>query len=42
MMLKNNKMDKKVLLSTLWIFEIFDYLYCNIMGPIVGQTLLPE
>ena len=32
MMLKNNKMDKKVLLSTLWIFAIFNYLYCDIMG----------
>lgn len=25
-------MDKKVLLSTLWIFAILNYLYCDIMG----------
>ena len=25
-------MDKKELLSTLWIFSILNYLYCDIMG----------
>ena len=25
-------MDRKILLSTLWIFAILNYLYCDIMG----------
>jgi hypothetical protein len=39
-MLKN-KMDKKVLLSTLWIFALFNYLYCDIMG-LMDVTLLNQ
>ncbi len=26
------KMDRKVLLSTLWIFVMFNYLYCDVVG----------
>ena len=41
MILKNNKIDKKVLLSTLWIFAILNYLYCDIMG-IMDVNLLKQ
>ena len=34
-------MDKKVLLSTLWIFAILNYLYCDIMG-IMDVNLLKQ
>ena len=27
-----NKLDPKVLLSTLWIFVMFNYLYCDVYG----------
>jgi hypothetical protein len=30
--MNTQKTDRKVLLSTLWIFAIFNYLYCDIMG----------
>jgi hypothetical protein len=30
--MKNKKMDKKMLLSTLWIFVTLNYLFCDIMG----------
>ncbi len=34
-------MDRKILLSTLWIFAIFNYLYCDIMG-LMDVTLLKQ
>ena len=30
--METKKMDRKILLSTLWIFAILNYLYCDIMG----------
>ena len=30
--MKPKKTDRKILLSTLWIFAILNYLYCDIMG----------
>jgi len=27
-----NKLDKKILLSTLWIFAVLNYLYADVMG----------
>jgi hypothetical protein len=35
------KTDRKILLSTLWIFAILNYLYCDIMG-IMDATLLKQ
>ncbi|WP_091434278.1 DUF6326 family protein [Flavobacterium degerlachei] len=39
--MKNKKMDKKMLLSTLWIFVTLNYLYCDIMG-LMDVTLLKQ
>lgn len=39
--MKNKKMDKKMLLSTLWIFVTLNYLYCDIMG-LMDATLLKQ
>ncbi len=30
--METKKIDPKLLLSTLWIFVILNYLYCDIMG----------
>lgn len=30
--METKKTDRKILLSTLWIFAILNYLYCDIMG----------
>lgn len=30
--MNTQKTDRKILLSTLWIFAILNYLYCDIMG----------
>ncbi|MBU2553646.1 MAG: hypothetical protein KKF98_04245 [Bacteroidetes bacterium] len=30
--MKTKEIDRKILLSTLWIFAILNYLYCDIMG----------
>ena len=35
------KTDRKILLSTLWIFAILNYLYCDIMG-IMDVNLLKQ
>lgn len=35
------KTDKKVLLSTLWIFVIFNYLYCDVVG-LMDPALLKQ
>jgi hypothetical protein len=34
-------MDKKTLLSTLWLFATFNYLYCDIMG-LMDHNLLSQ
>lgn len=36
-----DKTDRKILLSTLWIFAILNYLYCDIMG-IMDVNLLKQ
>lgn len=36
-----NKTDRKILLSTLWIFAVLNYLYCDIMG-IMDVNLLKQ
>lgn len=35
------KMDTKVLLSTLWIFVMFNYLYCDVVG-LMDPVLLKQ
>jgi hypothetical protein len=35
------KMDIKVLLSTLWIFVMFNYLYCDVVG-LMDSNLLKQ
>ncbi len=35
------KTDTKVLLSTLWIFVMFNYLYCDVVG-LMDPTLLKQ
>ena len=35
------KTDRKVILSTLWIFVMFNYLYCDLMG-LMDPTLLSQ
>ena len=30
--MNTDKIDRKILLSTLWIFVILNYLYCDLMG----------
>ena len=30
--MKTEKIDRKIMLSTLWIFAVLNYLYCDIMG----------
>jgi len=30
--METKKIDRKIVLSTLWIFAILNYLYCDIMG----------
>ncbi|MBU2558532.1 MAG: hypothetical protein KJ578_12200 [Bacteroidetes bacterium] len=39
--MKTKKIDRKILLSTLWIFAILNYLYCDIMG-IMDVNLLKQ
>jgi len=39
--MKTGKMDKKVLLSTLWIFVTLNYLYCDLMG-LMDANLLKQ
>jgi hypothetical protein len=39
--MKMKKIDTKILLSTLWIFAILNYLYCDIMG-IMDVNLLKQ
>jgi hypothetical protein len=39
--MKTKKTDRKILLSTLWIFAILNYLYCDIMG-IMDANLLKQ
>ncbi len=39
--MKTQKTDRKILLSTLWIFAILNYLYCDIMG-IMDVNLLKQ
>lgn len=39
--MNSKKIDPKILLSTLWIFAIFNYLYCDIMG-IMDVNLLKQ
>lgn len=38
---KISKMDAKVLLSTLWIFVMFNYLYCDVVG-LMDPVLLTQ
>jgi hypothetical protein len=41
--MNKNKIDPKVFLSTLWIFVMFNYLYCDVMGlmdPVILNQLL--
>lgn len=41
--MNTNKMDPKVLLSTLWIFVMFNYLYCDVfalMDPVLLKQFL--
>ncbi|MFC1481706.1 DUF6326 family protein [Candidatus Neomarinimicrobiota bacterium] len=41
--MNTNKMDPKVFLSTLWIFVMFNYLYCDVMGlmdPVILNQML--
>ena len=37
----NTKMDKKVLLSTIWIFVVFNYLYCDVIS-LMDSNLLKQ
>ncbi|MDP2722933.1 MAG: DUF6326 family protein [Bacteroidales bacterium] len=39
--MKTKEIDRKLLLSTLWIFAILNYLYCDIMG-IMDVNLLKQ
>ena len=39
--LKTNEMDRKVLLSTLWIFALFNYMYADILT-LMDSTVLQE
>lgn len=39
--MKTKEIDRKILLSTLWIFAILNYLYCDIMG-IMDVNLLKQ
>jgi hypothetical protein len=39
--MKTKQIDNKILLSTLWIFAILNYLYCDIMG-IMDVNLLKQ
>ncbi len=39
--MKTKQTDRKILLSTLWIFAILNYLYCDIMG-IMDVNLLKQ
>lgn len=39
--MENKKYDRKILLSTLWIFAILNYLYCDILG-IMDVNLLKQ
>jgi hypothetical protein len=36
---KTTAMDKKVLLSTIWIFAVFNYLYCDVISLMDGKML---
>ena len=36
---KTAKMDRKVILSTLWIFAMFNYIYADIMGLMDSSVL---
>lgn len=39
--MKTKKIDRKIALSTLWIFAILNYLYCDIMG-LMDANLLKQ
>ena len=38
---KTNAMDRKVLLSTIWIFAVLNYLYCDVLG-LMDPTFLKQ
>lgn len=37
----NKRMDQRIVLSTLWIFVTFNYLYCDLMG-LMDANLLKQ
>lgn len=39
--MKTKKIDRKIVISTLWIFAILNYLYCDIMG-LMDMNLLKQ
>ena len=38
---KTTAMDRKVLLSTIWIFAVFNYLYCDVLS-LMDSNLLKQ
>ena len=36
---RTTAMDKKVLLSTIWLFALFNYLYCDVMTLMNSEIL---